>query len=117
MKCSNCNEELSRLQIRTQQDEVKEIYSHPPTNPFKPCPYQTDGLRVTVEVIDQFMCDKFQELVNSMPQGASGQKASPLILPEVARATNLDKIKDRVADGKISVVEFDEIKKRLDLNE
>ena len=115
--CPSCKVELLNLQVTNTQNVIKQIWSHPPPDPFKPCPYQYDGLRVEVEVIDQFMCDKFQELVNSSSEKGFPQETPPPILkPEISRS-NLSLIKERIAKGNLSVSEFDEVKKRLDLSE
>jgi len=60
MKCPNCKTKLLRLPVKNFEGIVKDLWLHPET--IKKCDYQ-DGVRVTTEMIDQRLSDKFQELV------------------------------------------------------
>lgn len=114
MRCSLCHQELLRLRVKT--DEIREVWAHP-SNPFKKCDYSQDGLQVTVEILDVFLMEKFQELVNSFPQQVEPGEVPPPILGKEIQVTNLQKIQTRIASGEIDYLEFLEIKKLLDLNE
>ena len=61
MQCPQCKEKLLRLRAKL-SDGVKEIWIHPET--IKECVYKDkDAVKVSVEVIDEFLCSKFQELM------------------------------------------------------
>lgn len=111
MKCPHCSTELLRLTALL-NGEKKDIWIHRET--VKECPYKADGVEVRVNVIDSFICTKFQELVESegitenaikQPIEATGE--------EIALKTQSDEeiTKSRLAKGELSLPEFKEIKK------
>ena len=63
MKCPKCKVELVYLAAII-NDNKEMIYLHPP-HPFEKCEYEQDGVEVTVEVVDPFLCQKFNEMVKA----------------------------------------------------
>ena len=88
---------------------------HPP--PLKDCSFKNDGLKITTEIADEFMLEKFQQVVQQ--QGIKdetpfkrenlGKNSSE----NVVFRTNEEIIKRRLSKGRINIYEYDEIKKRI----
>lgn len=110
MRCPGCQIELLKLQVKI-DEVVRDVWAHP-NNPLKKCDYSQDGLSVTVEVLDQFLMGKFQELVKE--EGTVSPLPVPLEVAKPQPLCNMDKIKNRLADGLLSVSEFDEVKRRIE---
>lgn len=103
IKCPNCKIELYRALISL-DGEKKEIWTHPP-NDLKKCDYQQDGVKVETEVIDPFLMNKFQELIESegLP---SAPLNSEIIVSETVKSDNFQLIKDRLAKGDLMIHEY-----------
>ena len=110
MKCYECHTELIRWKIQ-QENGFKEVWIHPP--PLKDCAFKNDGLKITTEIVDEFMLEKFQQLMEQQgikEESPFKSENSPLKGENVVFKTNEEIIKRRLSKGRISVYEFKEIK-------
>lgn len=112
MECPHqeCSIELIRLPAIVEGTK-KEIWLHP-ENPHVKCPYANDGTKLNLEVVDPFMCQKFQELILESKQESPLKVQEKTIeeTKEVGTTSNLDKIKTRLCEGLIDIPAFKEIK-------
>jgi len=107
-KCPNCKEEVIKIPVMI-EGKKQLRWVHHPSN-IKKCEF-TDGISVKIEIVDQFISDKFQELIET--EGIDDEKVvAESHAPERSKS-NLDYIKERVSKGEISVADFKEIKELL----
>ena len=85
----------------------KEIYFHPETL-IKKCDYSADGVRVTVEVVDEFLSSKFQELVAEQGESLKVENFKDIGVPENAKM--IFRLKEQLVEGDISISEYKEKK-------
>jgi hypothetical protein len=108
VKCPDCKEELLKLPCKMADGKIKELFIHP-INSFKKCQYSTDGIKMEVSIYDDFLCSKFQELVEH-----EGIKEEPLKVSEQREdKTNDSLIKKRLAEGSVTATEYKEIRQLL----
>lgn len=112
MKCNNCKVDLDCMTIKV-EGKFKRIWMHPDLPASKDCPNLNHGLKVSIEVTDAFLNDKFQEEIESQPKNGleDVKEETKALLSE----TNEEKIKRRIAEGEISIEDFDRTKERLEL--
>lgn len=103
--CPGCGEELIRLVIPLEEGKRKEVWSHP-FNPFKKCDYQQDGLKVTIEVIDELLMSKFQELIQKEGINSPLKEEVAVPLKEMPLKRLELSLKQRLAGGSIGREEY-----------
>ena len=120
--CPGCKISLIRLAVQTRHG-VQERWIHP-ANPLIKCDYSQDGIQVTTELVDEFLNDKFQELVKESEEEVGNE---PVIVLESAESKSEEELitdlpdlvllRQRLAAGEINIREYDAIEKRLKDNE
>lgn len=107
-KCPGCKEILLPLKAKFSDQSIRNVFAHPET--LKECPYKSDdGLRISIEITDELMCQKFQELISS--EGISEEVIEETNVAPLK--TNEERIKKRLASGSLSIEEFKIIKELL----
>lgn len=113
--CNKCKQELVRLPCKLADGTIKDMYLHP-KNPAKKCEYEEDGTKISIEIIDQFLLTKFQELVEESVEEIPPKKGLEAAKEEtkaIKAESNEDKIKRRLSDGDLTIDEYDKILERL----
>ena len=124
MKCPGCKHKLYLLPVPL-DDGVRDCWAHPKVE----CQYKNDGLSFDAEVLDQFVFEKFQQLVGEegladgpkqdvKAESFSGKTAQVVFTPEQSFGplkVDSDEVvlKRRLAAGQINYHVFDECKRRL----
>ena len=117
IKCPECSTELIRWKIQ-EENSFREVWMHPP--PLKDCAFKNDGLKITTDVADEYLLQKFQDLIER--EGIKDEiafKGENLNLnvknssENVVFKSNEEIIKRRLSKGIISVSEFKEIKELI----
>ena len=114
MKCSNCKVDLDSMTIKV-DGKYKRILMHPDLPASKDCPFLNHGLKVSIEIIDDFLNDKFQEEMNNN-QGDDVLKEERSTKEETLlslNGTDEEKAKRGLSEGTFTIEDFDRIKERL----
>jgi hypothetical protein len=112
MICPDCHQELSKVLFKG-ENGIREIYCHTlPTT----CQYQQDGVKLTIEIIDEFLIETFQKYLkdnSGLQQQQNHLEQAKIETKVILSKTNLEKIKDRLCNAELSLSEYDEILKRI----
>ena len=61
-KCPQCQEELLRLPVLI--DGIKKDRFIHPEDIYQKCELRHDGIKIHLEIIDEYLFEKFQEIIN-----------------------------------------------------
>jgi len=114
MLCPKCKTILIRLPMKLEDGQLREIWLHP-KDPMKKCDYE-DGCKVNIEVVDNFMMEKFQELIKA--EGIESSEITDISPNEtvltIPSESNEIVLKRRMCAGDINYYEYDQVKQRLE---